>query len=157
MKLILKLTIIITLVLLVSACGKTDKKEAVIKTKEKVEAKDHNINNDWIHDIQLDNGLKWLANIETTQGVDKMLNILKEDQSKTVVDYHNLADKLNVVKNKLVKECTMTGPPHDNLHIFLHPLIDKISHLQKVSTIQDGLEATQNIKENLDAYTKYFK
>ncbi|MEM0517185.1 hypothetical protein [Aequorivita flava] len=123
---------------------------------EEMAAETHAINNAWVDEIKLDNGSKWEANVETTEGVDKMLNMVKTSETNTVDDYHNLASKLNEVKNFVVKECTMEGPSHDNLHVFLHPLIEKIEALGKVSTTDEGSEITASIKENLEGYYNYF-
>jgi hypothetical protein len=51
----------------------------------------------------------------------------------------------------------MKGPSHDNLHIFLLPLIDKISLLVETTSIQEGSEITESIIENLNAYENYFQ
>jgi predicted small secreted protein len=161
------LSIAIISALLVS-CNETKTKDVgtdIVETAEGVHehameemaAETHSINNAWVDEIKLDNGNKWEANVETTEGVDKMLNILKTNETKTVEDYHNLASKLNEVKNFVVKECTMEGPSHDNLHVFLHPLIEKIEALGKASTTDEGSEITASIKENLEGYYNYFK
>jgi PBP1b-binding outer membrane lipoprotein LpoB len=115
------------------------------------------LNNNWMNEIQLDNGSKWLANIETTDGVNDMLKLISESKTETVEDYLSLADKLNTRKNTLVKECTMTGPSHDNLHVFLHPLIEKIDVLLKTKTTEEGAETLKSITDNLNAYNSYFK
>lgn len=115
------------------------------------------LNNDWVKDIQLDNGNKWEANMETTVGVEKMLDLIKNYNFKTVEDYHIVAKDLNEVKNYVVKECTMKGASHDNLHVFLYPLIEKIEVLGKVSTVDEGSKAIDSIHENLEKYYQYFK
>ena len=51
----------------------------------------------------------------------------------------------------------MQGVSHDNLHVFLHPLIQKINHLKKTKTTESGAKTVASIVENLDAYTNYFK
>lgn len=113
--------------------------------------------NVWMNEIQLNDGSKWEANPETNEGVDAMLEMVKTSNPKTVDDYHALATKLNEEKNFVVKKCTMEGPSHDNLHVFLHPLIEKIDALGKVSTVDEGAEITANIKENLAGYYNYFQ
>lgn len=125
--------------------------------KEHQEHDEMALNNDWVKEIQLNNGSKWDANLETTKGVENMTNLIKASDPKSVEDYHNLASKLNDEKNFVVKECTMEGASHDNLHVFLHPLIEKIGALGKVATVDEGSEITTSIRENLDAYSDYFK
>lgn len=149
--------------LLVSCKEKQAKHEAVeasevVHEHEETDLKtSHSINNNWVNEIALDNGAKWVANLETNEGVDKMLGMIKQSDPKTVEDYHDLAAKLNEEKNYVVKECTMTGPSHDNLHIFLHPLIEKIDGLLQVSTTDEGNQIVESIIENLEAYSNYFK
>ena len=148
------------------SCNETKQKNENSETVEATEAvhehHDHGeemvaINNDWVNEINLDNGNKWDANLETTEGVDKMLSLIKSSEKKSVEDYHALATDLNETKNFLVKKCTMKGPSHDNLHVFLHPLIEKIEALGKVTTVGEGSAVTASIKENLDGYYEYFK
>lgn len=115
------------------------------------------VNNAWVNEIRLNDGKKWGANLETTQGVGNMLDLLKASDPKTVEDYSGLAASLNDEKDFVVRECTMEGPSHDNLHVFLHPLIEKIAVLSKVSTVEEGADVTVSIKENLDSYYTYFK
>src|SRR5690606_20662379 len=74
------------------------------------------ISNNWMEEIQLDNGNKWVANEETNIGVEKMKDILKTQQTTTLEGYHQLAKELTEAKNYVIKECTMKGPSHDNLH-----------------------------------------
>lgn len=153
---------------ILSSCN-NKKEEAVIEqsTQEPVEVVSHEdhdthqassvLNNDWMNEIQMNNGSQWAANIETTDGVNDMLKLISETKTETVEDYLGLADKLNSRKNTLVKECTMTGPSHDNLHVFLHPLIEKINVLLETKTTEEGAETLKSITDNLNAYTTYFK
>lgn len=115
------------------------------------------LNNNWLEEIQLDQGEKWDANLETTQGVNQMAEIIENHSPKTVEEFQNLASKLNDKKNFIVKECTMKGPSHDNLHIFLHPLIEKIDALSSVKSADQGEDILASINENIKEYYNYFK
>jgi|SRR5690554_851512 len=117
----------------------------------------HATDNSWVEEIKLDSGKKWDANFETTDGVEKMIVLVKTTETKTIEGYHTLASNLNEVKNYVVKECTMDGPSHDNLHVFLHPLIEKIDALGKVSTEGEGAKIKESIMENLEGYYTYFQ
>ena len=85
-----------------------------------------------------------------------MLTLINEVQTSTTADYKKLGDGLNDVKNTVVKECTMKGVSHDNLHIWLHPLIEKIEKLQKSENTEEGAYLTSNIKKHLKGYYDYF-
>ncbi|WP_310993068.1 hypothetical protein [Aequorivita marina] len=147
-------------------CNETKNKEVKTETVEATETAheqhreemtEHATDNAWMTEIELDSGSKWDANLETTEGVDKMLELVRISDAKTVEDYHNLASELNETKNFVVKKCTMKGPSHDNLHVFLHPLIEKISALGKITTAEQGAQITASIKDNLKGYYEYFQ
>ncbi len=148
---------------LITGCVESNKKDTnskkVVEEQKgkKKEIVSNSLNNSWIEEIELNNGIKWNANIETTQGVNMMLEEINKSSPKTIQEYISLANKLNDEKNMIVEKCTMKGESHDNLHIFLHPLIEKINYLLKVTSTQDGMKITNSIVENLEAYTYYFK
>lgn len=115
------------------------------------------LNNNWKKEIKLDDGAKWTANIETTKGVVDLQSLIKTHNKTTVDEYVALANKLNERKNILVKECTMDGPSHDNLHVFLYPLIQKINLLLETKSTEDATKIVSSISDNLTAYNTYFK
>ncbi|OBX24055.1 MULTISPECIES: hypothetical protein [Bizionia] len=113
--------------------------------------------NAWVSEIQIDNGDKWQADATTNEGVQKLQNTINTQTASTLDDYHKLAEQLNDEKNFVVKNCTMKGPSHDNLHIWLHPLIEKIDALLKTEDVDDSAKITVSIKENINAYNTYFQ
>lgn len=127
------------------------------KQKRKQMHKNADLGNAWVDEIQMNKNKRWKANPETNQGVENMLSSIESAELKTLEDYHQLASKLNEEKNFVVKKCTMEGPSHDNLHVFLHPLIEKITALQKTTTVKESAEIIESIKDNLNKYYNYFK
>ena len=111
---------------------------------------------DWTNEIVLNNGIKWQANQETTNGVNAMLSLIDERKVSAPEDFKKLGDTLNEVKNLVIKECTMKGASHDNLHIWLHPLAEKIELLQKTGSMEEGEKLTSSIKVHLEGYYEYF-
>ena len=110
----------------------------------------------WKKDIQLNQGTQWKANRETTEGILKMSEILAKSSPSSPEDYRVLGDALNEEKNLVIKRCTMKGPSHDNLHIYLQPLIGKIGELQEVDSAEKGELLISEIEEHLEAYHSYF-
>ena len=160
----MKKTLFIASLLSIVLIGCKDNKNEADKTGEVTEMSRKGahevvaLNNDiWVEQMQLNEGGKWKANIETTKGVNNMMEIIEGSKPGTADDYHLIASKLNDEKNILVKECTMEGASHDNLHIFLHPLIEKIGALGKVEKIEEGAELQHSIHENLKWYFNYFE
>ncbi|TXE20304.1 hypothetical protein ES692_00490 [Psychroserpens burtonensis] len=147
-------------------CKDTKQQEAKIETVEQpVELINEGHNeytsnvyaNVWIKDIELDNSRKWPANTETKEGVQNMQNIIKTQTAKTLDDYYKLAERLNNDKNYVIKNCTMKGASHDNLHIWLLPLMDKIEALSQAKTLKEALKLKYSIEGNLNAYNDYFE
>jgi len=156
----MKKTAILGLVLLISllGCKETQKEETTITEQTVVEHKEdfHGDQNNWMGQIQLDNGSKWKANLETTEGIQAMSSRIEEDESISIKHYKNLASDLNDIKNNIVKACTMKGESHDNLHVFLVPLGDKIEALGEVNSVHEGAVVTKDIREHLEVYHNYF-
>jgi len=155
----MKKTAILGLVLLISLLGcKETQKEKTTKEQTAVEHKEdtHGGQNNWMSQIQLDNGAKWKANIETTEGIQAMSSRIAEDESISIKHYKKLASDLNDLKNNIIKECTMEGESHDNLHVFLVPLLDKIEALGEVNSVHEGAVITRDIREHLKVYYNYF-
>ena len=156
----MKKAAILGLVLSISllGCKETQKKETTITEQTPVEHKEdsHGDQNNWMSQIQLDNGSKWKANTETTEGIQAMASRIAEDESNSIKHYKKLASDLNDLKNTIIKECTMEGESHDNLHVFLVPLADKIAALGEVNSVHEGAEITKEIREYLEGYYNYF-
>ncbi len=113
--------------------------------------------NAWTSEIKLNDGNKWKANTETNEGISKMKNSIKAQTSSTIDAYHKLAEQLDDDKNFIVKNCTMKGASHDNLHVWILPLMEKIEALSEAKTIEDASKLKQSIEENVNAYHTYFE
>jgi hypothetical protein len=156
---------IISLIALVSC--KDQKQEAVNNAAEEIETSAEPTNeqeapstafdNSWANEIQLNGVQKWDANAATNEGVSKMKNRIDSQSSITLEAFHDVAQQLNEDKNYVVKNCTMKGASHDNLHIWLMPLIEKIDALSMAQSIEEASMIKQSIVDHLNAYTTYFK
>ena len=113
--------------------------------------------NSWINEIKTNKEGKWLANKETNEGVKNMLNSLETIKTNTLEDYKTLAKQLDINKNYIIKNCTMKGEPHDNLHVWLLPLMDKIEALSEAKTIEDASKLKKSTAENIYKYNTYFQ
>jgi ABC-type Zn2+ transport system substrate-binding protein/surface adhesin len=146
------------IVTLIASCKNTDHKTEITTSIAPTTAQiDTLLQTAWINDLRLNNGIKWEANRETTEGVLKMQTLLQSETTHTIEEYVHLASKLNVVKNEVVKECTMKGASHDNLHLWLYPLIKKIKALSEVNSLEEASKLKQSIEENLKVYATYFQ
>ena len=143
----------VIIILLIAAafagCKNTEKQNEAKSPKEVVHEQESDLlSTAWMGEMQLS---------ETTEGVAKMQELLKTQTTSSIEDYHQLANKLNEVKNNVVKECTMKGASHDNLHIWLYPLILKVEALSNTNDIKEASKLKQSIIENVAAYDIYFQ
>jgi hypothetical protein len=153
--------ILIAASLLFTGCKDQPKESNSTKENEAELTEQHTerkaFGNDWMQEIKMNNGVKWTANPETNEGVVRMQSVLTTSNPKELKDYHMVANVLNDEKNFVVKECTMKGPSHDNLHVWLHPLIEKIDALKEVKTLEEAQGIYKSIEENVNAYDYYFE
>jgi hypothetical protein len=150
--------IILLITTVLTSCKNTENKVEITTSKEVVKEQETDIlSTAWMDNIQLNNGVKWEANAETNKGVQEMQNSLKTQVVSTLEDYHKLAELLNNDKNYVIKNCTMKGASHDNLHVWLLPLMAKIDVLSETKTIEDASKLKHSIEENINIYQTYFQ
>ncbi|MBK9421486.1 MAG: hypothetical protein IPN44_10630 [Flavobacteriales bacterium] len=102
--------------------------------------------------VQLNNGQPWVANTETTDGVNRML-VLVKDYDPDKGDGALLKEKLTVEFNEIFEKCTMTGEAHVQLHNYLTPVHGMLDKLSTKPTAADLSE----LSAYLGTYGKYFK
>ncbi len=126
-------------------------------SEESVKQDDHAKSDD--HDeaakLELNKGAKWIVNEEMKPSVaegEKQLNAYQPENG----DYKKLAADLSASTDKLVKTCTMTGVPHDNLHAWLAPHMKEIKKLQEADNREDANKIVGELKESMKKYHEYF-
>ena len=108
-----------------------------------------------LSELKLDNDKKWIANLETHDGVKNMYTIIKKFQSRTDKDYIVLSDALSKETSVIIEKCSMKGEPHDQLHVVLVPMLDEISVLKETNSNSDSKKAALAKLEFL--MKKYFE
>lgn len=107
--------------------------------------------------LDLNNGILWSANIETTEGIGKMVVLMDSfSDTESIESYSKLSGDLNTTLNTILKECTMEGEAHDNLHTYLFPMFEMIAGIGSTDLetckINFGKLETQ-----LSEYPNYFE
>lgn len=110
----------------------------------------------WEQEIKLNQGAPWRANRATSVGIVNMYGIIEESAPSSKAEYTALAADLNQEMNMLINRCTMTGPSHDNLHVYLEPLLRKLAELKETESAEEGKRLTSEIQEHLKLYNRYF-
>ncbi|MEP6793300.1 MAG: hypothetical protein ABJB16_03165 [Saprospiraceae bacterium] len=103
--------------------------------------------------LVLNNGLKWQANRETTEGIQNMQKRVDEYIANAGVDHKLLSENLEKEFSTIFEKCTMTGEAHTQLHNYLLPLRDRIGHLKE----KGDTESVKSIQSYLAEYLNYFQ
>lgn len=107
--------------------------------------------------IKLDNGEKWIANIETHEGVKLMDSIISAFKKESKKDYVSLGDDLSKQTSYIIKNCSMKGEPHNQLHVVLVPMLDEISILREQTNTSESNAASIRLEQLISAYFMHFK
>jgi len=107
--------------------------------------------------VMLDNGNLWKANIETTVGINTMINRVDSfSENENVYNYKNLKDSLESDFTMIFQKCTMKGEAHNQLHNYLKPMIDHFEGLEsdELNTCKSSFDELQ---QHLKLYENYFE
>ena len=149
----MKLFKIVCIVLIAAAIGcKQDKKA----TRQSNQPKEGISITDTLQ-FKLNSGNKWLANSETHQGVKQMEAIISRFDQSNHTDYQELGISLSKQTSYIIKNCTMTGESHDQLHVVLLPMLDQISILRESDNVAVSKNALRELKALITAYYEHFK
>lgn len=109
-----------------------------------------------IKGVELNAGAPWTANPETSQGIQNMQELLNDFTDKENIHaYHGLKEQLNKEFNDIFRNCTMTGPAHDQLHNYLYPLKGLFNDLS-AEDLTTCKRAFSHLEQHLEGYRAYF-
>lgn len=107
-------------------------------------------------DVKLNNGSKWEANVETTQGIGYMLGSVNDMPAhSTLEDFRSLHKTMNVRFQSILQQCTMSGEAHNQLHNYLMPLKEKIDLLDSAD-LDTCKKMLPELKEYIMKYSHFF-
>ncbi len=108
--------------------------------------------------LALDNGKKWQVDEHTRASAAKITELVDSSRPiHSVEDARALADALDKELDALVKGCTMTGPAHDQLHVFLVALFPRVEELKEKTDGRDLQSVGDEIGSLLEAYATHFE
>lgn len=150
MKKVFLIPVLAFILFVVGCAGNSAQTEATMTEPAIVEEEHHHGE---AAEVRLDNGEKWKANAETTEGIDNMLLAVNNTADSEAPDYLALKDNLEKEFMVILEKCTMTGESHDQLHNYLLPLKAKYDQLEASSTKHD----IEELSDYLNSYRNYFK
>ncbi|MHB1148258.1 MAG: hypothetical protein ACYC01_11785 [Lutibacter sp.] len=151
MKKITILSVVILVTVLVVSCNQNKKQQAA----EPLQTVEESHESEEV--LQLNNGDLWMANAETTKGIQKMSQLVGNfTDTENMEAYRELKTKLEAEFGTIISKCTMTGEAHDQLHNYLLPMKPLFKDLaaEDLATRKSGLE---KLAKHLSEYSAYFK
>lgn len=103
--------------------------------------------------LRLDNGRKWPANAETTAAIANMRALVEGYLNSGESNAQILQQELEEEFASLVRQCTMQGEAHDQLHFYILPLKGRIKNLDNAN----GREDVEGLAGYLGKYGTYFE
>lgn len=107
--------------------------------------------------LKLNNGNKWVANKETHLGIKNMDSIINEFRSSEEQDFIALGTALSKQTSFVIKNCSMKGEPHDQLHVVLVPMLDEITRLKEANNDEENNMAISTLDALIKDYFTHFK
>lgn len=106
--------------------------------------------------LALNNGSKWKINEEMKPFLDKSAAVLKDFTNAKRTDFNQLGTDLSDITNQLIKSCTMKGPDHDMLHVWLEPHLKLIKSLKEVQAKEEAEKIISDLNLSFETFNKYF-
>ena len=110
--------------------------------------------------LQLNNGVKWVANPETTAGVNNMIDQIEAFNNLEVPDeissYNLLGTGIKHSMDEVFNKCTMKGAAHDELHDFLVPILG-YNKILNGEDLDAAKETVEKLEMHLKQYSDFFE
>jgi len=110
-------------------------------------------------DLSFDNGMKWKANIETSQAIESMddaMDVFLLTEEHTLKEYNEFAALLQIKYQTIFNVCTMRGAGHDELD----KMLVKVNfYLEKMASedIDEVKKGCDQLHKQLHLYNVYFE
>ncbi|HMZ46559.1 MAG TPA: hypothetical protein PKG56_07180 [Chitinophagaceae bacterium] len=122
-----------------------------------IQEKQQETHNETSEVIELNNGNKWLINIEMKPFITEGQKLVAEFLKTNNTDYKSLAKSLIEQNNLLIKSCTMTGKSHDELHKWLEPHLKLVEDLEATTDATKAKEIVSKIEQSYQSFGNFFE
>ena len=135
------------IILIFSLNGCQDKKKSTATVESKTTIK-----------FVLNDGKKWQMDEHTRNAIKNLNSLLNSEEAfESIVGYNQLGQKLDDELILLIQGCTMEGPDHDQLHIFLGYFYPQVQSLKKEADLALAENQVHEMKSLFEEYHKYFE
>ena len=106
--------------------------------------------------MQLNNGAKWKTDEATRKNVKVLIEILNDSNNSHLNSRTELVQKMQAGIDSLVRQCRMSGPDHDALHVWLNQVQQD---LKKIKEYKDDNYKTlyATLKKDVERFSLFFE
>lgn len=143
-------------ILLISSCGsETTPTTAPAETQTKAASTEHAEGV-----LQLNQGQKWQTDNNTKLHANKLSGLIQafDNSGDTKLPaFCNLSEAINQELNNLISDCSMDGPEHDALHLWLDPVLRDAEQLKNATKDQEAATALDKLRADVQKFNQFFK
>jgi hypothetical protein len=158
-----KLLLAAALMTLFTACNNADttsaNTESVHEHAQQHDAAMQHHEAEATHGLSLNNGAKWQTDESTRKHATTLNNLADDFEKQTVKSlsaHHSFADKMQEELQQLINDCTMEGPDHDALHLWLEPVLNDVKALKNTGNEENAKAATTVLSKDVRKFNQYF-
>jgi hypothetical protein len=107
--------------------------------------------------MHLNDGKKWSVDTHTKTAGAQLRKTIEAAKVDTLEGGQAAAKQLSDDLNGLIRGCTMKGPDHDMLHVFLSEFMPAVSQLANAANVNDAKAQFTTIKQGIDAFDAHFE
>lgn len=111
--------------------------------------------------MSLNDGQKWMADRHTFDSAAWMrasvTNFQKNASAGSLDAIHKVGQQLEKQLHELIRGCTMIGPHHDQLHIWIAMLAPQIEALIDATDVTAGQAAVAKVSDLLKVFDDHFR
>jgi hypothetical protein len=130
---------------------------AVNSCSENVEYSAKNILKEAPHQLELDEGEKWIVDEGMMISIVEMENSVNDFEGNQISDFQTLSKSIKSNLSGLTSNCTMKGQSHDELHKWLLPFFDLNGELKEANDSDKSINIVKEMKYELFVFRVYFK
>lgn len=110
--------------------------------------------------LTLNNGAKWKSDSNTNRHLVSLkttANMFKVNPFPPIEEYHLLGSDLKSGIDSMIKDCKLTGAPHEELHKWLGPVLRQTNELKTITDTAVARSVFDSLDSRINIYYNYFE
>ena len=105
---------------------------------------------------QLNNGARWKTDEATRKNVGVLMKFINDSSHSDSKNRQQLLQKVQAAIDTLVRQCRMSGPDHDALHVWLKQVLVDVQNL-KEGHDDEYQNLHTRLKNDIESFSVFFE